>query len=100
MAAGPAALAVQTGAALHPVGIHYERLHQSGSRRFGLVITWYDEVPVPDVSVQGSRSAQTRAKAAAMTQACADALAGAVREHPQDWHVLQPVFTADLAVTR
>lgn len=97
MAVGPAALAVQTGAALHPVGIHYERLDRARSRaRWGLVVTWYDEVPVPVAPAGGSRSAQTRARVAAMTQSCADALAGAVREHPQDWHVLQPVFTADV----
>ncbi len=96
MAVGPAALAVQTGAALHPVGIHYEPLGGAAGRGHGLVITWYDEVPVPEVPAQGSRSAQTREKVAAMTQSCADALAAAVREHPQDWHVLQPVFTADL----
>jgi KDO2-lipid IV(A) lauroyltransferase len=31
-----------------------------------------------------------------MTQACADALAEGIREHPQDWHMLQRVFVADL----
>ena len=31
-----------------------------------------------------------------MTQACADALAAGDREHPQDWHMLQRVFVADL----
>jgi KDO2-lipid IV(A) lauroyltransferase len=32
-----------------------------------------------------------------MTQSCVDALAGAIAEHPQDWHMLQPVFLADVA---
>jgi lauroyl/myristoyl acyltransferase len=31
-----------------------------------------------------------------MTQACADALADGIRTHPQDWHMLQRVFVADL----
>ena len=31
-----------------------------------------------------------------MTQACADALADGIRAHPQDWHMLQRVFVADL----
>jgi KDO2-lipid IV(A) lauroyltransferase len=31
-----------------------------------------------------------------MTQACADALAGGIRQYPQDWHMLQRVFVADL----
>jgi KDO2-lipid IV(A) lauroyltransferase len=86
MAAGPAALAVATGAALYPVSIHYEPL---GRRGHGIVITWHDRVPVPET---GRRGAQV----AAMTQRCADALAVAIAEHPEDWHMLQPVFVADL----
>ncbi len=72
MAAGPAALAVATGAALFPVSIHYEEL---GRRRHGIVITWHDRVPVPE---SGRRGAQV----AAMTQSCADALAGAIARAP------------------
>jgi lauroyl/myristoyl acyltransferase len=86
MAAGPAALAVATGAALFPVSIHYEEL---GRGRHGIVITWHDRVAVPDTKRRGEQ-------VALMTQACADALAGAIREHPQDWHMLQRVFVADL----
>jgi KDO2-lipid IV(A) lauroyltransferase len=84
MAAGPAALALATGAALFPVSIHYEEL---GRGRHGIVITWHDQVAVPE----GRRGVQV----AAMTQACADALAGAIAEHPQDWHMLQRVFAVD-----
>ena len=32
-----------------------------------------------------------------MTQACMDVLSAAIREHPQDWHMLQRVFEADLS---
>ena len=43
MAAGPAALALATGAALHPVSIHYERsTGRAGSHR--IVITFHDRV--------------------------------------------------------
>jgi KDO2-lipid IV(A) lauroyltransferase len=35
-----------------------------------------------------------------MTQACADVLGAAVREHPADWHMLQRVFLADLDPAR
>lgn len=86
MAAGPAALALATDAALFPVSIHYEEL---GHGRHGIVVTWHDQVAVPE----GRRGAQV----VAMTQACADALAGAIGEHPQDWHMLQRVFAADFA---
>jgi phosphatidylinositol dimannoside acyltransferase len=85
MAAGPAALALATGAALYPVTITYEALDRG---RHGIVITWHDRVRPPPT---GRRGAQV----AAMTQSCADALAGAIAERPEDWHMLQRVFVAD-----
>jgi len=90
MAAGPAALAVATGAALYPVSIHYEPSSRGGH---GIVITWHDRVPVPAGLRRGGQ-------VAAMTQTCADALAGAIAEHPEDWHMLQPLFVADLEPAR
>jgi phosphatidylinositol dimannoside acyltransferase len=96
VAGGPAGLALQTGAALHPVSIRYERLDGTGPRH-GIVITWHDEVPVPELPAaeDGPRVPRSRL-VAAMTQACVDALAAAIAEHPQDWHMLQPLFVADL----
>jgi KDO2-lipid IV(A) lauroyltransferase len=32
-----------------------------------------------------------------MTQQVADVFADAIREHPQDWHMLQPLWLRDLA---
>jgi phosphatidylinositol dimannoside acyltransferase len=90
MAAGPAALSVATGAALYPVSIHYERLARG---RHGIVITWHEAVPVPPGQRRGEQ-------VTTMTQGCADALAGAIAEHPEDWHMLQPVFVADLDPAR
>lgn len=87
MAAGPAALALGSGAALHPVSIHYEPV--PGSWRHRVVVTFHDRVEVPTTGA-------TRAKAIAMTQQCADALGAAIREHTADWHMLQRVFLDDL----
>lgn len=78
---GPALLALRTGAALHPVGIH----HDDGV----LVIRFYDEIAAP-------ASGTTREKVVAMTQAVADVLGSAIAEHPQDWHMLQPLWLSDL----
>ena len=88
MAAGPAALALATGAALHPVSIHYEPADGTGWRR-RVVIIFHERVADPATGT-------TRARATAMTQACADVLGAAVREHTEDWHMLQRVFVADL----
>ncbi|GAA1259497.1 phosphatidylinositol mannoside acyltransferase [Oryzihumus leptocrescens] len=91
MAVGPAALAVTTGAALHPVSVHYER--RATGRGYELVIVFHDRVEVPATGA-------TREKVATMTQACADALTGAVREHTEDWHMMQRVFVEDLDPAR
>jgi lauroyl/myristoyl acyltransferase len=87
MAVGPAALAVMTGATLYPCIMYYEPLsHRSGWRT---VVRFHDAVAVP---AQGT----TREKVQTMTQACADVFTEAVREHTQDWHMMQRVFTKDL----
>ncbi|MBZ4018553.1 phosphatidylinositol mannoside acyltransferase [Streptomyces purpurogeneiscleroticus] len=82
MPVGPAMLALQTGAVLLPVTL------------------WYDGTPVmrgrvhPGIEVPetGTRTD----KAAAMTQALADAFASGIAEHPEDWHMLQRLWLADL----
>jgi phosphatidylinositol dimannoside acyltransferase len=80
MMGGPAALAVQTGAALLPAVLWFE------GRGWGVHI--YPEVPVP---AEGSR----RDKIAAMTQQMARLFEEGIAAHPQDWHMLQRVFAAD-----
>lgn len=76
-----AALAVHTGAALMPVATWFE-----GERDWGAHI--YDEIPIPET---GDR----REKIQVMTQQLANVFEQAIREHPQDWHMLQKVFVAD-----
>ncbi len=80
MMAGPAALAVQTGAALMPAMLWFE---DSG---WGVRI--FPEIPVP---ADGSR----RDKVAIMTQQMARAFEAGIATHPEDWHMLQRVFAAD-----
>ena len=82
MMGGPAALAVQTGAALMPATLWFE-----GDDRWGVRI--HEEIPVP---AEGDRWQ----KAAVMTQEIARVFEQAIREHPADWHMLQRVFVSDL----
>ena len=91
MAIGPAALAVNTGAALYPCIFHYER--QPNGHGWRNAVTFYDAVAVPSHGT-------TREKIQVMTQACADVLTGEVREHTQDWHMMQRVFTKDLVQSK
>jgi phosphatidylinositol dimannoside acyltransferase len=82
MPAGPAMLAQQTGALLLPVTL------------------WYDDSPVmqgrvhPPVEVPAGDSRARRTSV--MTQALADAYASGIARHPEDWHMLQRLWLADL----
>lgn len=82
MPAGPAALAVQTGAALMPVSCWFV-----GTEEWGAEV--HDEVAVPE---SGTR----KEKVAVMTQAMASVFERAIREHPENWHMLQKLFVSDL----
>lgn len=85
VAAGPAVLAARTGAALHPVKIHYERT-DAAPNGWGVVLVVHPEVPVAG-EAPGLHAA---------VQGYADAWTSAIRAHPADWHMLQRVFLADL----
>jgi KDO2-lipid IV(A) lauroyltransferase len=83
MPAGPAMLAQQTGALLLPVTLWYDDSPVMQGRV-------HPPVPVPEA---GDRTQRT----GVMTQALADAYASGIAEHPQDWHMLQRLWLADLA---
>jgi phosphatidylinositol dimannoside acyltransferase len=85
MAAGPAALALETGAALMPVTLWFE------GADWGTRI--YPEVLQPQAGDQ-------REKVAVMTQQMARVFEQGISEHPQDWHMLHKVFVADLDPAR
>ncbi|MBO0836169.1 MAG: phosphatidylinositol mannoside acyltransferase, partial [Actinobacteria bacterium] len=83
--AGPAALAARTGAALMPVVLWFE-----GDEWRGHI---YPEIPVPPEGTQAQ-------KVATMSQQLASVWESCIAEHPQDWHMLQKVFVADLDASR
>ncbi|MCW2667164.1 MAG: lipid biosynthesis acyltransferase [Frankiales bacterium] len=75
MPAGPASLALRTGAVLLPVTLAFTD--------DGWLCTWHEEVAGTDV--------------ATMTQQLADAFAAGIAAHPADWHMLQRLWLEDLA---
>ncbi len=83
--AATAALAVHTGAALLPVATWFE------GEDWGAHI--YPEIPVPETGTRTEKVAQ-------MSQQLAHVFEAGIAEHPQDWHMLQRVFTADLDPAR
>ncbi|MFG2028179.1 phosphatidylinositol mannoside acyltransferase [Streptomyces sp. NPDC048825] len=82
MPAGPALLAQQTGALLLPVTLWYDDSHMMRGRLH----------PPVDVPETGTRTEKT----SVMTQALADAFATGIADHPEDWHMLQRLWLADL----
>lgn len=91
---GPAMLALRTGAALHPVSIWHEP-HLTPGQPVGrrLVVCFHDEVPAATVGT-------TRERVTAMTQQVADVFGAAIRDHPQHWHMLAPLWSQDLVRAR
>ncbi|WP_432504356.1 phosphatidylinositol mannoside acyltransferase [Kineococcus arenarius] len=94
MAAGPALLALTARVPLFPVTVWYEG---PAARPRTLVVEVGEQVRRPPADPARPAREDRDAAVAAMTQACADVLAAAVRAHPQDWHVLQPLFPGDAA---
>ena len=78
--AGPAKLAIETGAPLHPAHVYYDG----------------DDcvVQIDDALDTGSGDVGV------ITQALADRFAVNIAAHPQDWHMLQPQWLADLSAER
>jgi len=80
MPAGPAKLAVETGAALFPVHCWYE------PGGWGMQVYPELDTSSGDVTV--------------ITQALADRFARNIAAHPADWHMMQPQWLADLSEER
>ncbi len=81
MPAGPALLAATTGAALLPVGLWFT---ERG---------WEQRIHPPLALPAGGR---LRDRVRQATQAVADVFAADIAEHPEDWHMLQRLWLADL----
>jgi phosphatidylinositol dimannoside acyltransferase len=80
MPAGAAKLAIETGAPLHPVHC------------YNTPDSWvFDVAPALDTS---------SGDVTVITQAMADSFARGIAKHPQDWHMLQPQWIADLPPER
>jgi lauroyl/myristoyl acyltransferase len=80
MPGGPAQLARHTGAALLPVASWFT---EDG---------WGLRLRPPPVAPSGAAAGTG---VAVVTQMLADAFASGIAAHPADWHMLQPIWTAD-----
>lgn len=96
VAPGPAALALALKAPLVQIFIRHERLR--GPRRRAAGSPWGIVVEFTPIEVPEHLS--TSRRVVAMTQAWVDVLIDRVQSHPDQWHMLAKVFTADLDAER
>lgn len=78
---GPALLSIMSGAPLLPATLFYD-----GAKS---VTRLHAPIAIPEL---GDRAE----KISAMAQASIDVIAGGIAEHPEDWHMMQPLWLADL----
>lgn len=81
-AIGPARLAIETGAALYSLSMHYEP-RPGGGHRVVADFSPRIEVPIDGTMVE---------KVQRMTQQCIDHLGRTIETHTEDWHMMQRVF--------
>ena len=91
VAPGPVALARAAKLPLVVVALAHERL--TGQRRRAAGAAWGIELAV-------SAPVDTSGTIQEATQRWVDVLAEAIRARPADWHMLQPVWHADLDAAR
>ena len=86
--AGPATLALRTGAALLPSAVYFDG---PGNRHRAVV---RPEI-VPSPEVKGAGSAALRLEVARLTQVLAGELEVLIRRAPTQWHLMQPNWPSD-----
>lgn len=84
--AGPAALAIQTGAALVPAFVKY--LEPRDPRGFNIEVEFFPPVADPGVGSRGERIGQ-------MVADCAAIFEKSIADSPSQWHMLQRFWLSD-----
>ena len=95
MPAGPASLALRSGAPLHAAVLWYD-----GPKSMAKI---YPPIPVPESAPTGDGVRDKpgyKEAVASMTQAYANYLEEGIREHPMDWHMMQKLWLSDLDQVR
>lgn len=99
VARGPATLAYDMNRPLYVANLHRERLHgerrRAAKTRNGYVI----EIHGP-VAIDQFRTLPREQAIHAISQAWVDMWSQGITEHPDDWHMLQPIFLEDLDLSR
>ncbi|MDY3126255.1 phosphatidylinositol mannoside acyltransferase [Bifidobacterium mongoliense] len=99
VARGPATLAYDLHTPLFVANIHRETLTGERRRRASSSHGYVIRITGP-LDIDRFRTLPRHEAIAAITQAWVDRWAAGVEDHPEDWHMLQPIFLEDLDLDR
>ncbi|WEV52259.1 phosphatidylinositol mannoside acyltransferase [Bifidobacterium sp. ESL0704] len=99
VARGPATLALDTGKPLFVVNMFRERLHGEARRKAGIGYGYVVDLSAP-IDVAQFRGLPREEAIHAISQAWVDVWSRDIAAHPEDWHMLQPIFIEDLDMSR
>lgn len=99
VARGPATLAYDTGLPLYVANTYRERLTGPGRKAAGTPYGYVCEINGP-VDIDRYRCLDREEAIHAISQAWVDVWARGIAAHPEDWHMLQPIFLEDLDLSR
>lgn len=95
VARGPATLAFDTHLPLYVVALHRERLQGARRKTAGVAYGYVCDIRGP-VDVEQYYAFPREQAIHSISQAWVDVWQHTVGEHPEDWHMLQPIFLEDL----
>lgn len=99
VARGPATLALDTGKPLFVVNMYREKLHGEARRKAGVPYGYVVDISAP-VAIDQFRDLPREQAIHEISQAWVDVWSRDITEHPEDWHMLQPIFAEDLDLSR
>ncbi len=99
VAAGPAVIALDARLPLYTVNMHREKLTGERRRQAKTPYGYVCQVDGP-IAIEPYLDMPRKQAINDLTQAWVDQWAQGIREHPEDWHMLQPIFLEDLDLSR
>ncbi|MFT8787535.1 MAG: phosphatidylinositol mannoside acyltransferase [Bifidobacterium psychraerophilum] len=99
VARGPATIALETGRPLYVFNMHREALDAAGRRVAGIKHGYVCTISGP-IDPHPYEDMPKEEAITALSQAWVDIWSAKIEDHPEDWHMLQPVFIEDLDLAR
>jgi KDO2-lipid IV(A) lauroyltransferase len=99
VARGPAILALDTGLPLYVANVFREPLHGDRRRQARSRYGYVCRIEGP-VDIERYRSLPREQAIRAISQDWVDVWSAQIARHPEDWHMLQPIFLEDLDPSR